>query len=277
MTKHKKSRLQRQSRTRRRSRQQRKRTMKRGGMFRVAMSAARSKMGITLSHDIIPLLTQYRYYLLTKEAPKAGDRVIVPHGEKHHTLFEGIEIDNGTKESIKKLKEELDDPPKWFDKLKTLYDKLTDGMKKKKKSKREQIVQEQNNLFQSLDVSPTSFILQGKSFGAGPSPAQVPSSESPFAHTPKAVIHPHFNTPSRRNGNYIDDLTSPPKLNLDKKTPQPGDPNDLYIQGITLEKRLFPNDENTTPPASPSNFKSPPRLPSKPRGPLSPSRRLVLP
>jgi hypothetical protein len=254
---------------------------KRGGMFHGAMSAARSKMGTTMYHYIIPLLTQYRYYLLTKEAPKAGDHVIVPHGEKYHTLFEGIEIDKGTKESIKKLNvEELNDPPKWFDKLKTLYDKVTEGIEKKKKSKRGQIVQEQNNSFQSPDDSLTSsFILQGNSFGAGPSPAQVPSSKSPFAHTPKLLTNPHFQSPSNRNGNSIGDLTSPPRLNLDKKTPQPGDPNDLYIQGITIEKRLFPNDENTTPPASPANFSSPPRLPSKSRVPLShfsPSRRLAL-
>jgi hypothetical protein len=241
-------------------------------MFRGAMLAARSKMGITLSHDIIPLLTQYRYYLLTKEAPKAGDRVIVPHGEKHHTLFEGIEIDNGTKESIKKLKEELDDPLKWFDKLKTLYDKVTDGMKKKKKSKREQIVQEEIKSFQSPDVSPTSFILQGKSFGAIPSPTQVLSSSSPFAQTPQSLTKPHFNTPAKRPGNYMDDSTSPPKLNPVEKAPQSIDPGD--VQGT----RLFTNPENTTPLTSP--FKpTPPRLASKsrlPLGPLSPSRRLVL-
>lgn len=258
--------LQQRTCRRRRRRNVKKTKTKRGGMFRVAMSAARSKMGITLSHDIIPLLTQYRYYLLTQEAPKAGDRVIVPHGEKHHTLFEGIEIDKGTKESIKKLNEELDDPPKWFDKLKTLYDKVTDGMKKKEKSKREQIVQEQNNLFQSLDVSPTSFILQGKSFGAGPSPAQVPSSESPFAHTPKLLTNPHFQSPLRRNGNSIGDLTSPPRLNPYEKTPQPIiSPGELYVEGT----RLFPNAENSTPMTSPVK-QSPPRLLSKSRGPFSP-------
>ena len=98
--------LRKRTRRRRGRRDVKKTKTKRGGMFHGAMSVARSKMGTTLYHDIIPLLTQYRYYLLTQEAPKAGDHVIVPHGEKHHTLFEGIEIDKGTKESIKKLKVE---------------------------------------------------------------------------------------------------------------------------------------------------------------------------
>ena len=65
------------------------------------------------------------------------------------------------------------------------------------------------------------------------------------------------------------DSTSPPKLNLDEKTPQSIDPNDeFYVQGT----RLFPNDENATPVTSPAKFASPPRLESKSRGPLSPSK-----
>jgi hypothetical protein len=69
------------------------------------------------------------------------------------------------------------------------------------------------------------------------------------------------------------DSTSPPKLNLDEKTPQSINPYDeFYVQGT----RLFPNDENTTPVTSPVKS-TPPRLLAKPsRGPLSPSRRLVL-
>ena len=56
MTKHKKSRLQRQSRTRRRSRQQHKRTMKRGGMLpRRAAVAART----SIVHHVLPLFTQF--------------------------------------------------------------------------------------------------------------------------------------------------------------------------------------------------------------------------
>lgn len=254
-------------RTRRRRRRDVKKTKtKRGGMFHGAMSVARSKMGTTLYHDIIPLLTQYRYYLLTQEAPKAGDHVIVPHGEKHHTLFEGIEIDKGTKESIKNSKEDLENPVKGFGNLKTLYDKVTEGIEKKKKSKRAQNVQKQNSSFQSprIPLQP-SFVLQGTSLGAGPSPTQAQG--SPFAHTPESLTNPHFNSPAKRNGNYIDDSTSPPKLNPYEKAPQSINPDDdeLYVQGT----RLFPNDENSTPMTSPVK-QSPPRVSSKPRGPFSP-------
>lgn len=290
MTKHKKSKLQRQSRTRRRSRshsrsrQQCKRTIKRGGMIRSghkAVSAVRSKIGTTLYHDIIPLLTQYRNYLLTKEAPKASDGFIVPHGDKYYTLFEGIEIDDGTKESIKKnLNDDLNDPPKTLEKLKSLYDKVTAGLEKKHK-KQGQIIQEQNKAFQSPNSSLTG-ILQITPLQTPPeqaSPEQA-SSESPFAHTPKLLTNPHFQSPTatanRRNGNYIGDVTlTPPKLRLDEKAPKSViSPGKLYVEGT----RLFPNAENSTPMTSPVK-QSPPRLLSKSRGPfspLTPSRRLVL-
>lgn len=257
------------TRRRRLRRNVKKTKTKRGGMF---SGALRSKMGTTLYHDIIPLLTQYRYYLLTQEAPKAGDHVIVPHGEKHHTLFEGIEIDKGTKESIKNSKEELENPVKGFGNLKTLYDKVIEGIEKKKKSKRGQNVQEQNRSFQSPRIPlSSSFVLQGRSLGAGSSSSQA--QRSPFAHTPKLLTNPHFQSPSIRNDNYIGYSTSPPKLNPYEKAPQSINPDDdeLYVQGT----RLFPNDENSTPMTSPVK-QSPPRLPSKSRNPLSPSRRLAL-
>lgn len=283
MTKHKKSKLQRQSRTRRRtrsrSRQQRKRTIKRGGMLRIgnkAVSAVRSKIGTTLYHDIIPLLTQYRNYLLTKEAPNASDGFIVPHGDKYYTLFEGIEIDDGTKESIKKnLNDDLNDPPKTLEKLKSLYDKVTAGLEKKH-TKQGQIVQEQNKAFQSPNSLLTG-ILQITPLRTPQEQAssEQASSESPFAHTPKLLTNHHFQSPSNRNGNSIGDLTSPPKLNPYEKAPKSViNPGELYVEGT----RLFPNAENSTPMTSPVK-QSPPRLLSKSRGPfspLTPSRRLVL-
>ncbi|NBV43338.1 hypothetical protein EBR96_11320, partial [bacterium] len=280
--KHKKSKLQRQSRTRRRSRQQCKRTIKRGGMIRSghkAVSAVRSKIGTTLYHDIIPLLTQYRNYLLTKEAPKASDGFIVPHGDKYYTLFEGIEIDDGTKESIKKnLNDDLNDPPKTLEKLKTLYDKVTAGLEKKH-NKQGQIVQEQNKAFQSPNSS-LKGILQITPLRTPQEQAssEQASSESPFAHTPKLLTNPHFQSPSNRNGNSIGDVTlTPPKLRLDEKAPKSViSPGKLYVQGYGVT--LFPNDKNTTPFTSPVR-QSPPRLLSKSRGPfspLTPSRRLVL-
>jgi hypothetical protein len=287
MTKHKKSKLRRQSRTRRRrSRQQRKRTIKRGGMFRSghkAVSTARSIIRTTLYHDIIPLLTQYRHYLLTKEAPKASDGFIVPHGDKYYTLFEGIEIDEGTKESIKNWKDDLNDPPKTLEKLKSLYDKVTAGLEKKH-NKQGQIVQEQNKAFQSPNSSLTGILqitpLQRPQEQVSPEQA---SSESPFAHTPTSLRYPHFQTPTakRRNGNDIGDVTpTPPKLRQDEKAPKsvinPYD--DLYVQGYGVT--LFPNDKNTTPFTSPVR-QSPPKLQRTNRKdqsfPLSPSRRLVLP
>ena len=143
---------------------------------------------------------------------------------------------------------------------------LFSGIEKKKKSKRAQNVQKQNSSFQSpRNPLPSSFVLQGTSLGAGPSPTQAQG--SPFAYTPQSLIHTHFNTPAKRNDNYIGYSTSPPKLNPYEKAPQSINPDDdeLYVQGT----RLFPNPENSTPMTSPVK-QSPPRLPSKPRGPFSP-------
>lgn len=243
-----------------------------------AVSAVRSKIGTTLYHDIIPLLTQYRNYLLTKEAPKASDGFIVPHGDKYYTLFEGIEIDDGTKESIKKnLNDDLNDPPKTLEKLKTLYDKVTAGLEKKH-NKQGQIIQEQNKAFQSPNSSLTG-ILQITPLRTPQEQAssEQASSESPFAHTPKLLTNPHFQSPSNRNGNSIGDVTlTPPKLRLDEKAPKSViNPGKLYVEGT----RLFPNDKNTTPFTSPVR-QSPPKLQRTNRKdqsfPLSPSRRLVL-
>ena len=256
--------LRKRTRRRRGRRDVKKTKTKRGGMFHGAMSAARSNMGTTLYHDIIPLLTQYRYYLLTQEAPKAGDHVIVPHGEKHHTLFEGIEIDKGTKESIKNSKEDLENPVKGFGNLKTLYDKVTEGIKKKKKSKRGQIVQEQNSSFQS--------------------PRNQLSSHSPRLLASIDTMNELLRTPGK---DY--DPVTPQKVSGDEKgsqsvlTPRSFAPTIHNPRGDTTVQHLSFHGErgpDTTPPTSPDKITSPPRLPPKSRIPLSPSRpsrRLVLP
>jgi hypothetical protein len=148
------------------------------------------------------------------------------------------------------------------------YNKILQTLKDVEK-KRKQASTPRSRVHDTFSSNPNSLtsplVLQGTSYAARASS----SSSSPFAHTPQSLTKQHFNTPAKRTGNYIGDSTSPPKLNLDEKTPQSTTPDDLlYFEGT----RLFPNDENATPVTSPAKFASPPRLPSKSRGPLSPSK-----
>lgn len=258
-----------QNTKRRRHRHQMK--MKRGGMMnRARMSAMR----INYYHKIIPLLTEYRNYLLTKEAPNASDGQIHPYGEKHYTLFEGIEVDKGTKESIKKLQKELLDPPSFGEKLFGLYTKVTSELEKKKQALKGHVSQikpgtfiESSKMSPSI-ISPESF-LQIKSYGSPAQPSQTQSFL--YRDTPSQLRYPHFNTPSTKSHNYSTTLTTPPRFRLDEKIPHSiianhADPDadadaDAYELSIN-GTRLFPDDDtNATPPPSPyNNFRSPPRL-----------------
>jgi len=249
---------------------------KRGGMMnRARMSAMR----VNYYHKIIPLLTEYRNYLLTKEAPKASDGQIHPYGEKHYTLFEGIEVDKGTKESIKKLQKELLDPTNFGEKLFGLYTKVTSELEKKKQAlKGHDVSQIKPGTFlesskTSPSIIPPESFLQIKSYGSPAQPSQTQSFL--YRDTPSQLRYPHYNTPSSKSHNYSTTLTTPPRFRLDEKIPHSvianhadgdgygdadteSDAYELSIKGT----RLFPDDDtDATPPPSPYNkFGSPPRL-----------------
>jgi hypothetical protein len=223
--------------------------IKRGGMLR----ALRPTLGTMYYHQIIPFLTEYRNYLLTKETSNSSDSAnpqydIAPYGEKHHTLFESIHIDHGIKESIINLNKELKDPTKWGDKLKMLYDKVTEGLKPK-------IINGQ-----TVDPSPDSFSRSAHSLISPYPSLQITKYPMPSAsNTPPELTNPHFGSPSKLP-QYTTELETPPKVVPDEKMAQPimpADPDDLFIKGT----QLFPNDENVTPNSSP--FNSPPRVSSK--------------
>jgi hypothetical protein len=241
---------------------------KRGGMQR-AVSAARTSYFYTL----VPLLKQYHNYLLTTKAPLPSDGVMVNYGEKYRTLLEGVEIDNGIKESIRNFKNELDGPVKGADKFKELaemYNKLISELERKRKEKGEPTIYQRSiGSFQNTAASQSPLLyLQGKSYGSqSPSSSSSSSSSSPFAHTPQKLTRVHFNTPSKPKST---ELTTPPRLRAHEKGAQPiTDNDDLSIQGT----QLFPNDENSTPINSPVKS-TPGRVPSKsaPRSLFSPSR-----
>jgi hypothetical protein len=245
-------------------------------MFRQASRAART----TIYNEVLPLFNNFNNHIIGQELnPKQKE--VVQNGNRYFETVGDIPADDPLKASITELMKEWSSIEKNAEKTLGLYNKLLLALKNAEIRRKQQLAKDAasnrpsivTGAFSSNPNSLTSspLVLQGTSY----TPHASSSSSSPFAHTPKAVIHPHFNTPAKRPGNYMDDSTSPPKLNPDEKAPQSIDPNDLlYVQGT----RLFPNPKNTTPLTSP--FKpTPPRLPSKsrvPLGPLSPSRRLVL-
>ena len=264
MTKHKKSRLQRQSRTRRRSRQQRKRTMKRGGM--IPHRAART----FILHDVLPLFTQFNTKFGKNPTPE--QKAVVLKGERYYRSVADFPVDGPLKASITELKKEWKSTEQNAQKALDIYNKILKTLEDAEKQQKENINptpgRHAPETFSSRSMyanSPSSLFLQGTSYGSQSSSSSL---SSPFANTPQKLTKPHFNTPSNPNPT---ELNTPPRLTADEKGAQSNIGNDdLTIQGT----QLFPNPENATPLTSP--FKSPPPVSSKSKSafgsPFSPSR-----
>lgn len=241
--------------TKRRSRNRRHRQKtKRGGMHRAVSAAARSTLGTTYYHEFIPLLTQYRTYLLTQKAPLPSDGVMVNHGDKYRTLLEGVEIDDGVKESIRNFKKELEDPVKGVDKFKALaemYNKLISRLEEEERKRKIESAHQQA-LARGNTSSFTSQRLASlltSSSQRTPSSQSPSASSSPFANTPPILRVPlaTIQSPSPLN---IEQITSPQKVKTKPGLPRNiGDDGDG--NGYQVNQQLFPLDENSTPTSSP--------------------------
>ena len=261
------------TRRRRLRRNVKKTKTKRGGMLR----GARSNLGTTIYNEFLPLFTKFNNHIIGQKLTPE-QKAVVQNGNRYFETLVDIPADDPLKASITELMKEWSSTEKNAEKTLGFYNKILQTLKDAEKKRKQQLAKDAASNRPSIvtgafSSNPTSFtsplVLQGTSYTPHAS-----SSSSPFAQTPQSLTNPHFNTPAKRTGNYIGDSTSPPKLNLDEKAPQSTTPDDeFYVQGT----RLFPNDENATPVTSPAKFASPPRLPPKSRGPLSPSRRLYLP
>ena len=254
--------------TRRLRRNVKKTKTKRGGMLR----GARSTMGTIIYNQVLPLFTAYKDHIGKNPTPEQKE--LVREGERYFETVGDIPADEPLKASITELMKEWTNTPKKAEKTLGLYNKLLLTLKNAEIRRKQQLAKDAalkrpsivTGAFSSNANSLTSpLVLQGTSYAPHAS-----SASSPFANTPQSLTNPNFQTPSKLP-QYSTVLDTPPKLNPDEKAPQSIDPDDLYVQGT----RLFPNAENTTPLTSP--FKpTPPRLASKSRLPLSPSRRLAL-
>ena len=261
-----------------RSRSRRRQKTKRGGMHR-AVSAVRSTLGTTYYHEFIPLLTQYRNYLLTQKAPLPSDGVMVNHGDKYRTLLEGVEIDNGVKESIRNFKKELEDPVKGVDKFKALaemYNKLISGLEEEERKRKIESAHQQalarGNTRTVTDQRLTS-LLTSSSQRTSSSPL-ASSSSSPFANTPLGLRAP---LATLQSPSSVNSLTSPQKprtkSELSLNIVDGDDDGEDHSQ---VNRQLFPFDENSTPPPSPPGSPAgvAPKSNNKKLHPMSPMRPL---
>jgi len=257
--------------TKRRSRRRRRQRTKRGGMHRAVSAASRSTLGTMWYHNLASSIEQYRNYLLTKNPPLASDGVMVNYGEKYRTLLEGVEIDDGVKESIRNFKKELEDPVKGADKVKTLYDKVISKLEEEERKRKIESAR------QTTTHPTTSFTSQRLASVVTSSSQRTPSSQSPsasaspFANTPSSLRVPLATIQSPSS---VNSLTSPQKVRtksgLSRNIGDDGEGEDDRFTG----KELFPPDENSTPTSSPT--RSPavvaPKSKNKNPAPFSPMR-----
>jgi hypothetical protein len=82
-------------------------------------------------HNFIPLVTKYNN-LYTGEQLHPNNKSVVRHGDRYFNITERV-IDPEIKYSIKEALDELEDPVKTADKLKTVYDKFKQAEDEKKR------------------------------------------------------------------------------------------------------------------------------------------------
>ena len=191
MTKHKKSRLQRQSRTRRRSRQQRKRTMKRGGMPHRAAVAART----FIHHDVLPLFTRFNTEFGKNPTPE--QKAVVLKGVRYFRSFADIPVDDAIKSSIENLKKEWESTEQNAQKALDIYNKILQALEDAEKRQKE-------------NINPTP--------GRAPETFSSPLSTSLARIAPISLRNgPFVNSPSSVNRT---DLTTPQKVSGYEKDPR---------------------------------------------------------
>ena len=253
MTKHKKSRLQRQSRTRRRSRQQRKRTMKRGGMLRHrAAVAART----SIYHDVLPLFTQFN--TIFGKNPTPDQKAVVLKGERYFRSGADFPVDTPLKVSINKLIHEWSSTEQNAAKALDIYNKILQALKDAEEKRQKENITQTPGRARDTFSSPLSESLA--------SIDQLSLRNVNSLRTPGKSSN--TDTPQKVSGNEKGSQSVLTPYTVRSFAPTLHNPlGDKTVQHLSFDDEL---GLDTTPPASPANFKSPPRLPSKSRGPVSP-------
>ena len=257
MTKHKKSRLQRQSRTRRRSRQQRKRTMKRGGMLRHrAAVAART----SIYHHVLPLFTVLKTQIGKNPTPE--QKAVVLKGVRYFRSFADIPVDDAIKASINKLKEEWKSTEQNAQKALDIYNKILQALEDAEKRQKENITQTPGRAHKTFS-SPLSTSLARI--------APMSLRNEPFGYSPSSVNRPELITPQKVSGDEKGPRSVFTPYTIRSLAPTLNNSEG----GQTVKNLLFDDDPSpdTTPLSSPVKS-TPGRVSSKSAlgSPFSPSR-----
>ena len=109
----------------------RRRRTKRGGMMR----SGRAVAGTLFYHEILPLIRAQQIIYNTGHDPQPDQGSITKANERFYQTFADIPVDDGIKESIRNLREELNNKVKIADKMKSIKDKYDAIMAKLEKEK----------------------------------------------------------------------------------------------------------------------------------------------
>lgn len=136
---------------------------KRGGMF----AAARR----TVYHDILPLLSQARVNIHLGHVPKQDEGSITKENERFYETILDIPVDDGIKESIKNLRDELSNPVKSADKWSSVLKAYNIIIKKLEEEKRKQSKKQSSAIkVVGKPFTPTPRIQVASAIGVAPSP-----------------------------------------------------------------------------------------------------------
>lgn len=241
---------------------------KRGGMMRQGMSLARSKMGTTLYHEILPLFTQFN--TIFGKNPTPDQKAVVLKGERYFRSGADFPVDTPLKVSINKLIDEWSSTEQTAQKTLDIYNKILQTLENAEKRQKQK---QKENITQTPGRARDTF--------------SSPLSES-LASIDQLSLR---NVNSLRTPGKSSNTDTPQKVSGDEKGPQSvltpstgrsfaptlhNPLGDKTVQHLSFDDEL---GLDTTPPASPASpastakFKSPPRLLSKTsRVPLSPSK-----
>ena len=114
----------------RRSQVCRRRRTKRGGMMRSARTL--------IYQDILPLIRAQQIIYNTGHDPQPDQGSITKANERFYQTFADIPVDDGIKESIRNLREELNNKVKIADKMKSIKDKYDAIMAKLEEERKKQ-------------------------------------------------------------------------------------------------------------------------------------------
>lgn len=251
------------NRTRRRRHNVKKTKTKRGGMFRQALSQSRPVVAArtTIYNEVLPLFTAYKVHI--GKNPTLEQKELVREGERYFKTFVDIPADGPLKASITELMKEWSNTGKKAEKTLGLYNKLLLTLKNAEIRRKQQLAR---------DAALNGPSIVTDTFSS-------PLSASLASIAPMSLRQAPPGTP----GKYYNPVT-PQKVSGDEKesrsvlTPSTGQSFAPTLHnpsaGKTVQHLSFGDERgpDTTPPASPAKFTSPTRLPSKSRGPLSPSR-----